>query len=156
MFEIVWSLMGEWKYPLIIVGLSFVGVFAFIQIWKIQLEKAYVRYTEMIYNHALSMKKAEKLFMQVFFEKDKGSKAEQDVVKKELRKAIKEGRLVKVEYTYEGEWSVRYLAHNEEALAFRALMIKQAKWIKALKWLRPFNINKFTLHDIEFKKAIGQ
>lgn len=158
--EIVWSLLGriwdEYNYLIMMVGCIFVGLFAFSQIWKIQLEKAYVRYTEMVYNHGLSMKKAEAMFMKMLFDKEKGSKSEHEQVRKTVRSAIKNGRLIKIDFTYEGEMSVRYFAHDEDLHAFRALMIKQAKWIKLFRFLRPFNIYRFNLHDLSFKKAIGQ
>ena len=154
--EIVWSLLGEYQSLLISVGCVLVGLFAFSQIWKIQLEKAYVRYTEMVYEHGLSMKKAEKLFMNLIFKKEKGTKGEHEQVRKSIKSAIKEGRLIKIEYTYEGEMSVRYFAHDEQLHAFRALMLKQAKWIKMFRFIRPFNIYRFNLHDLNFKEAIGQ
>ena len=125
-------------------------------IWRTQLEKAYVKYTGMLYEHGLSIKKAEKMFMALVFEKEKGTKAEHDEIRKMVKKAIKDGRLIEVRYTYEGEMSVRYYAHNEDVHAFRSLMFNQAKWIKFFSWIRPFNIYRFTLHDLEFKEAINQ
>lgn len=156
MFEIVWSLLKPYQNLILITGCSFLGVIAFIQIWKIQLEKAYVRYTELLFSTSMSMKDAEKLFMGIFFEKEKGSKSEAKIVKREINKAIKSGRLVKIDFTLEGEMQVRYVAHDEDVHAFRAMMFKQAKYIKLFKWLRPFNIYRFTLHDLAFKEAINQ
>ena len=154
--EIVWSLLEPYKMWLGVVGCILVGLFAFSQIWKIQLEKAYVRYTEMVYKHGLSLKDAEKMFMQILFNKVDGTNSEFKAVRKHIKDAIKANRIIKIEYTYEGEMSVRYFAHNEDVHAFRALMLKQAKWIKTFSWIKPFNIYRFTLHDLEFKKEINQ
>lgn len=156
MLEIVWSLMGEWKYTLVIVGLSLLSLVVFFKIWKIQLEKAYINYTKMLYEQGLSMKEAEKLFMGIVYKKKKGTKGEHEEVRRMVRSAIKNGRLIKVIYTYEGVSRTRYYAHDEEVHSFRSLMFNQAKWIRAFKWFRPFNIYRFTLHDSEFKKAIEQ
>ena len=156
MLEIVWSFLKPYQSWFLVFGCSFAGLMAFIQIWKIQLEKAYVRYTELLFSTSLSMKDAEKMFMGIFFQKEKGTKGEEKVVRQEIRKAVKTGRLIKIDFTYEGEMQARYVAHDEDVHAFRALMFKQAKYIKMFKWLRPFNIYRFTLHDLEFKEAINQ
>lgn len=154
--EIVWSLLEPYRYYFVLTFCILGIAFAFSQIWKIQLEKAYVRYTELVYHHGLNVKDAEKLFMQILFDKTSGTNSESKAVRKHIKDAIRERRLIKIEYTYQGEMSVRYFAHDEDVHAFRALMLKQAKWIKMFKWLRPFNIYRFTLHDLEFKKELNQ